>query len=46
MSDEQESLQEQVIAGAALYVFEQVPVDPDDPLLTLDNVIVSPHALA
>jgi D-3-phosphoglycerate dehydrogenase len=33
------------IAGAGLDVFEQEPVDPADPILTLDNVIVAPHAL-
>ena len=30
------------IAGAGLDVFEQEPVDPADPILTLDNVIVAP----
>lgn len=38
-------LQERQIAGAGLDVFEQEPVDPDDPILKLDNVIVAPHAI-
>lgn len=33
------------IAGAGLDVFEQEPVDPASPLLRMDNVIVTPHAL-
>ncbi|MFQ5997213.1 MAG: C-terminal binding protein [Dehalococcoidales bacterium] len=37
------ALQEKRIAGAGLDVFEQEPVEPDNPLLKMDNVIVSPH---
>jgi len=33
------------IAGAGLDVFEQEPVEPDNPLLKMEHVIVSPHAL-
>jgi phosphoglycerate dehydrogenase-like enzyme len=39
------ALREGRIAGAGLDVFEQEPIDPNDPILKLDNVIVAPHAI-
>ena len=33
------------LRGAGLDVTEHEPIDPADPLLTLDNVIVTPHHL-
>jgi len=38
------ALQEKWIAGAGLDVFEKEPIDPDNPLLKMDNVIVIPHS--
>jgi len=39
------ALQEHRIAGAGIDVFEQEPIADDNPLLAMDHVIVSPHAL-
>ena len=38
-------LQSGRIRGAGLDVFEQEPVDADNPLLKMDNVVVAPHSL-
>lgn len=38
-----EALQKGTIAGAGLDVFTMEPIDPNNPLLAMDNVVVSPH---
>lgn len=37
------ALKEQKIAGAALDVFQKEPLKEDNPLLSMDEVIISPH---
>ncbi len=38
-----QALRDGTIAGAGLDVFEQEPIDPHDPLLSLPNIVLSPH---
>jgi phosphoglycerate dehydrogenase-like enzyme len=40
-----EALRARRIAGAGLDVLEHEPPDPHDPILKLDNIILTPHAL-
>ncbi len=40
------ALREGRIAGAGLDVFETEPPSPDNPLLTLERTVLSPHCLA
>ena len=39
-----EALRAGQIAGAAMDVLEREPVDPDDPLIGMANVVLTPHA--
>jgi glyoxylate reductase len=38
-----EALRDRRITAAGLDVFEREPIDPDNPLLKLDNVVLAPH---
>jgi glyoxylate reductase len=38
-----EALRDGIIGGAGLDVFDPEPIPAGDPLLTLDNVVMTPH---
>ncbi|MFB6133392.1 MAG: phosphoglycerate dehydrogenase [Halanaeroarchaeum sp.] len=38
-----EAVEDDLLAGAAFDVFTQEPVEPDNPLLDVDDVVVTPH---
>ena len=38
-----EAMEAGKLAGAALDVFEEEPLDPGDPLASMDNVVLTPH---
>ncbi|SDF03384.1 phosphoglycerate dehydrogenase [Sporolituus thermophilus] len=38
-----QALQDGIVAGAAIDVFEKEPIDPNNPLLGLNNVVLTPH---
>ena len=40
------ALQNNIIGGAGLDVFEQEPTDPSNPLLHMENVVTTPHCAA
>jgi len=40
------ALESHKIRGAALDVFEKEPLEPDSPLLKMDNVILTSHSVA
>ncbi len=40
------ALEAGTIAGAGLDVFEQEPIQPDNPLVRMDNVVLTPHIAA
>ena len=39
----QKALSKNEIAGAGLDVLETEPISPDNPFLTMDNVVLTPH---